>query len=355
MSPRVPIYLAAVGLLLGCSKSSGPTAGSDGGADGGPMTTQPDGGGGDSVTAPSAGNGTIRELTPAAMGGAMFTTPFDATLSPDGKIAYFTALNPEGDGAAIFQSAAPSDGQVKVLASGAPLSAPVGLDITSDGKTLVIADPAADGEADDGRGELFSLPVEGGTPAKIAGASGYAPRGVVVVAEGSGDQIYFTGTIPSERTAGVFRLALAGGQVTTVAKDSAEAPLSDPSGIAVSKGGVVFVVDSAGEDHDRARLLKIEGGSITVLLEDLKVGFPAGLALSQDESTLLVSALEAGRGTDKVIRYNLSTKEVEEVSEGIQNFTESAGLHRAKNADTYIWADSSANGSGTVFVINPQR
>ena len=93
----------------------------------------------------------------------------------------------------------------------------------------------------------------------------------------------------------------------------------------------------------------------TVILPDLKVGYPAGIALSKDESTLLVSALDKVKGTDAVIRYSLAAGTPEYiVAGGIDAFTESAGLKRARNVDTYIWADSAANNGGTVFVINKQ-
>src|SRR5688500_4595904 len=88
----------------------------------------------------SPGDGTIASLTPVAKGGASFTSPMDATLSPDGRMAYFSALVEEAP--AIFKS----DGAAEpsMLAQGAPLSAPFGLDISSDGATLFVSDPAAE-------------------------------------------------------------------------------------------------------------------------------------------------------------------------------------------------------------------
>jgi hypothetical protein len=98
------------------------------------------------------------------------------------------------------------------------------------------------------------------------------------------------------------------------------------------------------------------GTTTSVLLPDLRVGYPAGIALSKDETVLLISALDRTAGTDAVIRLVLSgTAMPEYVSMGIAAFTESAGLKRARNVDTYIWADSAANNGGTVFVINKQQ
>jgi hypothetical protein len=329
MCTRILLTLAAGALVASCSKSSDPS--------------------------PQLGRGTIRELVPAATGGEMFSGPLDATLSPEGRTAYFIARAPEG-GSAIFRSAAPGSGPPELLASGAPLAAPFGLDVTSDGMTLVIADPGAQVDGESGvpgqdRGQLLTVAVGGGTPAILPGASGYAPRGVVVMAGDGGDQIYFTGTTPAENEPGVFRIAIGGGEVTVLARG---APFVDPSGIAVSQSGQVFVVDTAREESDRARLIQVETGGSTVLLDGMGVGFPAGVALSQDDQTVLVSALDPETRTDLVLRYGLESRELERISNGIESFVEPAGLHRAKNVDTYIWADSSANGGGTVFVINPQ-
>jgi DNA-binding beta-propeller fold protein YncE len=304
----------------------------------------------DMAPPPANGDGTIRQLVPAATGGTMFSGPLDATLSPEGKTAYFIALTPEGAG--IFRSGAPGDGPVRVLASGPPLTAPFGLDVTSDGKTLVIADAGAQvGEDGEDRGQLLTLAVEGGAPSILPGTSGYAPRAVVVMSGSDGDQIYFTGTTPGERMPGVFRIRASGGPVTVLAQG---APFTDPSGIAVSGGGDVFVVDTARQESDQARLIEVQASGATVLLDAIRVGFPAGVALSQDEKTLLISALDPGNRTDVVIRYRIESRETEHISGGIASFSEPAGLHRAKKADTYIWADSSANGGGTVYVINPQ-
>jgi hypothetical protein len=36
---------------------------------------------------------------------------------------------------------------------------------------------------------------------------------------------------------------------------------------------------------------------------------------------------------------------------GIDKFSESAGLHRSHGVGVYAWADSHANGTGTVYVL----
>ena len=300
---------------------------------------------------PVPGNGSIKDLTPAAMSSATtFHTPLDAALSPDGKKAYFIAI--DSDEAAVFTSNAPSTEAPSKLAGGAPLVSPFGIDVSSDGATLVLSDPGAQLDPEvRTRGELFSLSTTGGTPTVVSGASGYRPRGVVVIKESGADVIYFTGKDATSGLAGVFKLPLAGGAVTTVATD---APFVDPSGLTVAADGTVYVLDAADPESENARLIKISGGTASVMLSALAVGYPAGVALSQDEKTVLVSALDPQKRTDAVLRVPVAGGDVESVSTGIDGFEEPAGLHRAKNVDTFIWADSHANSGGTVYVINKQ-
>ncbi len=304
------------------------------------------------VTPP--GDGTIKDLTPAATSSAeTFRSPLDAALSPDGKTAYFIALEGEDGTTAIFKSAAPSSGAPERLAGGDPLVSPFGIDVSSDGSTLVLSDPGA--QLDESvleRGELFTLATSGGAPAKLEGASGYRPRGVVVAKDNGNDVVYFTGREKATGLAGVFKLPLAGGAVTVVAKD---APFEDPSGVAVATDGTVYVMDAADPDSENARLIKVSGGTASVLLASVAVGYPAGVALSQDEKTALLSARDPEKRTDAVLRVPVMGGEPELVSSGIDAFAEPAGLHRARNTDTFIWADSAANGGGTVYVINKQQ
>src|SRR5215468_8503702 len=84
------------------------------------------------------GDGTVKSVAGAVSGGASFRLPFDAALSPDGKTAYFTAL--VDDGAALFKVPS-AGGMVTKLAD---LVSPGSLDVTSDGQTVVVADPGSE-------------------------------------------------------------------------------------------------------------------------------------------------------------------------------------------------------------------
>jgi hypothetical protein len=244
-------------------------------------------------------------------------------------------------------------GAATILSSGDVLASPWGLDVSTDGTTLAIADSAAVDSAGLDHGCLFTLGASAaGTPAVIPGTEGYQPRGLVVTRESNADVIYFSGRDKADGQAGVFKVGFAGGSVNVVAKG---APFSDPSGLAVSSSGAVFVADTIAADTGHAQLLKIVSGTTTVLIADMATGYPAGVALSQDESTVLVSALDPLSGTDIVIRYDVAAGTSSTFSMTISAYNESAGLKRARNADTYIWADSRANGAGTVYVINKQQ
>jgi DNA-binding beta-propeller fold protein YncE len=287
---------------------------------------------------------TFCSLEPGATSNADFSSPFDATLSPDGKIAYFVAVTPNGAG--VFSQSIVPSGSPTLLVAGDPLASPLAVDITSDAKLLYIADASAGaGEADLGR--LFTLSPEGGTPQEVTSTAGYQPRGLSIVVQGT-DQVYFSGNDPADGQPGVFKIAAGANTVVTVAKG---APFIDPSGLAISKNGTVYVADTADSDKT-AMVLKITNGVVEPLLTNLRLGYPAGLALTPDDKTLIISALDPMTGKDLVQRLNLSDMTTEPFTSGIDTFEESAGLHRAKNIDSYVWADSLANNGGTVYVIN---
>jgi len=295
------------------------------------------------------GNGTIGSIKPAAHDPAAFTSPLDATPSSDGNTVFFTARNV--DGAAVFKSAS-SGGAPTVLHAGDPISAPVGISISSDDQMVFVADPGASVNEED-QGALWMIPAAGGAPTLVAGTAGYAPRGIVVMNEAGADQIYFTGKTPGENgLPGVFKVSASGGTVEELATGGL---LSDPNGIAVTREGVVYVADSAAEDLEAgsARVIQVADKKTTPVKDGLKVGFPAGIALSQDDTVILVSALDPATRKDQVVRIDLVSKQATSVNTGIAEFEEAAGLHRASKAEVYAWADSSADGSGTVYVLAP--
>jgi DNA-binding beta-propeller fold protein YncE len=286
------------------------------------------------------GNGKPSKIDPAA-NGSDFMSPFDATPDLDGKTVYFTGLTREGD-PGVFKVDA-KGGAITRLFVGEPLSTPFGIAISEDGKTLFIADSgAARSETEEG-GNVFTLSIEGGTPSVLSGTEGTRPRGLEV----KGEQVYFTGK--KDGKAGLFTVGVGGGSASAVAVG---APFADPSGVAIRKNGEVYVADSSPDGEAGSAIIRVADGKAELFQMGIAVGHPAGVALSQDEDALLISGIEPEKGTDIVYRIDLGSKEMTTFDAVIKDFMESAGLHRAKKAEVYAWADSRANKGGTVYVLS---
>lgn len=333
--------LAAATLLtfasVGCSSSSNGTNGTSSGDP--PPTTNP-------PPAPPGAGGPIG-IAPAA-NDAQFLSPFDATPDPDGKVIYFTAIAKAEGAPAVYKVGADGTGLTKMFV-GDPLVSPFGISITDDGKTLVIADTGAESDTEE-RGALFTMSVAGGGPAALAGTQGTSPRGVDV----RGDSIYYSGTagVGAKTVGAVYKMPVAGGTATALASG---APLNQPAGVAVTKTGDVYVLDAAAASTRHASVFKIAGSTPTEVARDITVGFPSGLALSADESQVVVSALDDSLGTDAVYTVPVAGGDRKVLGDAVQQmigkFGESSGLHRARNTGVFAWADARANKTGTVYVL----
>ena len=299
----------------------------------------------------------LNQITPVA-NAPEAAMPVDATPSPDGTQIYFIAFSsrPDADGLkteripAIFKVPATATGAAPAqLFAGEPLMSPFGITVSDDGQTLFIADSSADGDPTAARseGRVFTMNANGGSPTTLAGTEGITPAGV----EAFKDSLYVTGR--KDGAPGLFKTGIAGGAVSAVA---AGAPFSDPGGVAVGRDGVAYVVDtgSAINGQALASVIKVTpDGKTQVLLEGISVGHPAGIALVNDGTALLVSGLDRAKGTDRVFRLELGSRSVRVLSAQIGDFYESAGLHRARNAEVFAWADTHANGTGTVYALKP--
>jgi sugar lactone lactonase YvrE len=336
--------------LVGCG---GDDNGGSPGSDGGPLGDSPgfdvvgqDGGG----CTPGADNGTIGTGMAAATGGATFQSPFDATLDPTGTTIYFTALDATGL-PGVFKA---SGGTVTALATGDPLAAPFGITVSDDGTQVYVADPGAAADPTDptkDAGRLFAIPAAGGTPTPIAGADGYAPSGVEMIF--GQNQIYFTGVDPANGNGGIWKIAPTGGTPTLIAEG---APFIDPSGIALDPAGNAYVVDTLASATRLGQVIKVAAGTTmgaALQTGDVQVGYPAGLALSADNTALLVSAFDPSVGTAAVARIVLANPTPAYAAPAaIANNIESAGIHRARCAASFVWADSLAGGNGTVYALS---
>lgn len=273
-------------------------------------------------------------------------SPMDATPDPDGNTIYFTAVGDNGPG--VFKG--PPGGAATEIKAGDPFAAPFGIAIGSDGTQLYIADPAADAGGD--RGVVFVLPVDGGNPTQLMGTADAVPRSLEVRKEDEADVVYFTGTDPATGDAGVFKVPATGGALTKVNKSGVK--FFDPSGIALAADGSVYVADTIASATQTADIVVIDpSGAAKSFATGLYVGYPCGVALSQDDKTVFVSGLDPVSRTDRLIAIDVATATVSLLFEAeIGKFRESAGLHRAKNKQVFAWADSSAGPmGGKVFVV----
>jgi hypothetical protein len=287
------------------------------------------------------------QLAPAATGDmTTFSTPFDATPSPTGDTVYFTAIGPTGPG--VFRAPAAGAGGVTTLYVGPLLTAPFNIATSTDGQMLFITDTGAeDGTNDAGR--IFTLPNDGGMPAPLTQADAFKPRAIEIHAVNGADMIYFTGTNAAGES-GIFTMPAAGGMVTEVAKGT---PFVDPSGIAIAGNGDAYVCDTQASGTRGSILAKYTTEPVVATIaKDLGVGYPCGVALSGDDASLFVSGIDPATGKDLILKI-ATTAPNTVTTQSPGDFEESAGLHRAKCANVFAWADSKANAGGTVFVLQP--
>lgn len=246
--------------------------------------------------------------------------PTDATPSADASSIYFVT-----DGTAGSFLYEITDAGVTSLAS---FTHARGLVVGPEGDTVYVADPGADG--------LFSVSTAGGEASVIMNTQGFAPTAVEI----SNGELYFAGTDPMDGGAAVYRISLSGGMPALVATAPVEL-----DGVVVGPDGVVYAAGGG-------TVFSIVDGMVSALAEDLTLGDPAGLALTPDDSTLMVSSLSA-EGTSQVVLIDLATGAISTYDDVIGANVGSGGLHRAQgDASVYAWCGITSGGEGSVYRIN---
>jgi hypothetical protein len=283
----------------------------------------------------SASSGGIK-AAPATTSGD-FTQPRDAVPNSDGTTFYFTART-SGGAPGVFQVPA-GGGQATLVTSGAPLVSPNSLAISTDDKTLYVTDGG-------GSGQIFAVPISGGPPSALSGTSGTAPVGIEVGRSGS-DLLYFTGKSASGGQPGVFTISPTGGTPNVVLAGS---PLTSPGGVTVANNGDVYVVNIEGSAQNGGCIYKVVSSTSTLLTCGLIFGNPSGITLNLAQDTLLASGMDL-KGHDLVYTIDLATRRISTADDDISQNTAGGGVHRAKNADIFSWADLTAGTAGTVYKI----
>ena len=131
------------------------------------------------------------------------------------------------------------------------------------------------------------------------------------------------------------------------------APLNTPDGIAVAPDGTVYVSDRASAGADMGQVFKIAGGKISALVQSVRTGNPAGIALTKDGTVLLVSAMQADGKSDQVLVVNTATGESNSVTDVVGQNDAAGGVHRAYNSNLFSWADRTCRPKGCVFSVEP--
>jgi DNA-binding beta-propeller fold protein YncE len=347
-------------LALGCSNESappgldpGPNIDAGDQADGSGNVDAPTGSdGGDAVGMPSS---PFKSLETAANAPAIFSQSRAGVPLPGGAVAFIASLETLSDEERAASGArigiwlqADKMSAPTVLYAGDKIVNPFDIDASFDGKTLYVADVAGGAE---GRGAILSLSTGGGEPTELV--SGFGPRGITVASD---DRIYFTGIDEETGDAGLFLLA-----ANSASKVFAGAPFVDPSGIAVRKDGSVLVADTRLSDgtssaatalSKEAGIVLVKDGQASIFATGFSTGYPAGIALTTDEKALIISGQGPER-SDTVYIVDVANPAAPPtvVTDKFSAYQDSsAGLKRAHDSNTFIWASLAANG-GTVYRI----
>jgi DNA-binding beta-propeller fold protein YncE len=261
------------------------------------------------------------------------STALDASPDPQGKVIYYTT---GGERPAIYRVPAAGGAQRKVL-GGALLRRPEGLAVSDDGTRLFVADTRA--------GHILVVPVGGAKPYVLRGTAGSAPRGLEIQTRAGTERVVYSGRA-ADGSPAVLRISARGAARPSVVLKGA--PLSRPDGIAISRGGAIYVTD---HNPHGGRALRIDGATVATVASGVRLGHPAGLALTLDESHLLISSLNKASGTAQVVVVDLAGGATSTFDDVIRANHSAGGLHRARAAVPMGWAD--VQRPGRIYRVDP--
>ncbi len=197
------------------------------------------------------------------------------------------------------------------------------------------------------RGErpgIFLGPVSGGKPHVLRGTAGTSPRGLEIQTRAGKDYVVYSGRARDGKPAVLRIRTLGTARPAVVVKGGA---LRGPDGVAIAKTGAIFVTD-----HGLGgRALRIAGSKVTTVAGGIRLGDPAGIALTLDETHLLVSSLNKAKGTAQVVIVDLATGATSTFDDVIGTNRSAGGLHRARAAVPMGWAD--VQRPGRIYRVDP--
>ena len=280
----------------------------------------------------------------AATTGGEYQRPADSVPTDSGDTLYFVAERTEG-GSSVFSVPGEGGEATDLLPGTSLLVSPRGVDLSTDGTRLYVADP----DLMDGQGGIVMVVLDTQTVALVSGTEGTTPRALDVVPGAVGDVIYFAGTVPGSDDAAILNIPAEGGTATTVVSGNG---LVTPDGVAADSSGALYIVDRDSAGPGQGQLLRYSG-QMEILVSDILPGAPAGVAVTTDNSTVVVSAIDREKGTDEVLLVKTQDMSVYHFTEVVGANTSAGGVHRAPGRDVFAWADSTAGGRGMVYRINP--
>jgi DNA-binding beta-propeller fold protein YncE len=260
------------------------------------------------------------------------STALDASPDPTGKVIYFTT----GGERPSIVSVPAAGGARHTILSGGLLRRPEGLAVSNDGKRLFVADARAD--------HILVVPVSGAKPRVLRGSAGSSPRGLEIQTRAGKELVVYTGKARDGKPA-VLRIAAGGAAGPNVVVKGA--PLVKPDGVAISKTGTIFVTDHGAG----GRALRIDGTKVSTVAGAIRLGHPAGIALTLDETHLLISSLNKAKGTAQVVIVDMASGATSTFDDVIGANHSAGGLHRARAAVPMGWAD--VQRPGRVYRVDP--
>ena len=270
-------------------------------------------------------------VTKVTSGG--FSSPTDAVSSPDGKTFYFAAYDDEKE-PAIFKTSSAPGSAAEALTIGAPLASPMGLVMSCDGATLIVADLATSNADGTQIGALLSLPVGGGVVSDLGATGIERPAGLAMGPDCK--TLYITGRTTDGKP-GLFSMSIAGGGASLVYGGD---PLVSPTGLHVDKGGVAWVMDHRAQGSAGAGVLfaiPADGSSANEIASDLRMGTPGGVSLTAGGGTAVIPTRDR-EGVGQLTTVNITTGETTQVS--APDMVDPAGLRTARGAGVFALVDS---------------
>ncbi len=291
------------------------------------------------------------------VGGTSFARPLDVVLTGNGTTAFFIAYDPMSGAPEVFRS---TGGTVTtVVAQGAPLDAPLGLAISADDSSIYIADGTASGASPSvpGFGAILRVAGTGGTVSLVNLQPGiHTPRAVAIYGAAGSENLLFIAS--DAMGAGVFRVAVTGGTATRL---ETAGTLLDPVALTAASDGSAYVLAALGRASGSVLYIPAAGGTPVPLptgtpLNSLRMRTPAGIALSQDGQSLLMTAWDPANGPGLLTWMSVhgtgATSPALFMPTGLSGLVSPCGLHRARNTENFAVADELSAGTGAILGLH---